>query len=355
LFFYKNIKEKGWDKLTINSFRGKNNNQNNSDIFFFSSFKQAYFSGYLEGRFTFQDINNFHKNIETNYKKKKMFPIIKEIKNFLGTVNDSMFSKIHNLNDLNEDEKNYYLKIYIFYCQLHGMLKGYNKQVNLIINSDTKTEFPLRNLKIEDLLLLQVDGEIPELMRYFIYQKHMETYKLEDRKIFKKIFNIDVDDPKRIWKRLMWRSRCSVFIKLFKNSENEFSDLFSGHNAWTEYTETYRTIKKYFSFNNNLALQYIYLLVNKLLSFNFDFYDDLNAKSLKTNVMFSSYPGCISSTDDYYITDKKLMVTETTLDVIDMNVYKKVKSAASYIPNFMRINAASLFSNSGVFKYILYA
>lgn len=64
--------------------------------------------------------------------------------------------------------------------------------------------------------------------------------------------------------------------------------------------------------------------------------------------MFSSYPGCISSTDDYYVTDKKLMVTETTLDVIDMNVYKKVKSSASYIPNFMRINAASLFSNSGV-------
>ncbi len=64
--------------------------------------------------------------------------------------------------------------------------------------------------------------------------------------------------------------------------------------------------------------------------------------------MFSSYPGCISSTDDYYITDKKLMITETTLDVIDMNGYKRVKNSDSYIPNFMRINAASLFSNSGV-------
>ena len=155
-----------------------------------------------------------------------------------------MFNKIDSLNDLNEEEKNYYYKIYIFFCQLHGMLNGYNKQVNIILNSNTKTEFPVRNLKIEDLLLLQADGEIPELMRYFIYQKHSDTYKLEDRKIFKKIFNIDVDDPKRIWKRLMWRSRCSVFIKLIKNADNEFIDIFSGHNAWTEFTETYRTFKK---------------------------------------------------------------------------------------------------------------
>jgi len=239
IFFYKNLKEKGWDKLTINTFRGKNNKN------LFSTFKQAYFAGYLEGRFTFQDINNFHKNIETNYKKKNLYSIIKEIKTFFREVNDAMLKKIDGLNDLNEDEKNYYYKIYIFYCQLHGMLKGYNKQVNFISNSNIKTEFSLRNLKIEELLLLQADGEIPELMRYFIYQKHSDTYKLEDRKIFKKIFNIDVDDPKRIWKRLMWTSRCSVFIKLIENKDNCFSDLFSGHNTWSEYTEIYRTYKKY--------------------------------------------------------------------------------------------------------------
>lgn len=64
--------------------------------------------------------------------------------------------------------------------------------------------------------------------------------------------------------------------------------------------------------------------------------------------MFSSYPGCISSTDDYFITDKKLFVTETTLEVIDMNAYKKVKSEREFIPNFLRINAATLFSNTGV-------
>jgi len=238
IYFYKNLKEKGWDKLTINSYRG-----DSKDI---SSFKQAFFSGYLEGRFTYQDINNFYKNLDSNYKKKNLYPIIKEIKNFFREVNESMTKKIDLLDDLDEDEKNYFYKIYIFYCQLQGMLKGYNKQVSINLKTEKKKEFTLRSLKIEDLLLIQSDGEIPELMRYFIYQKYRDSYKLDDRKLFKKIFNIDVDDSKRIWKRIMWRSRCSVYMKLLKSEEeNVFKDLYSGHNAWTEYTETYRTFKKY--------------------------------------------------------------------------------------------------------------
>jgi hypothetical protein len=69
---------------------------------------------------------------------------------------------------------------------------------------------------------------------------------------------------------------------------------------------------------------------------------------LNVNVTFSSYPGLISSSDDYYITDKKLFITETTLEVIDMNAYKKVKNSNNYIPNFMRINSATFFSQTAV-------
>jgi hypothetical protein len=62
---------------------------------------------------------------------------------------------------------------------------------------------------------------------------------------------------------------------------------------------------------------------------------------------FSSYPGCLSSTDDFYITNHKLMVTETTLEVIDINLYKSVKEEEKYIPNFMRVNSATFFSSTG--------
>lgn len=240
IYFYKNLKQKGWDKLSLFTYRG--DEQTN----IFSSFKQAYFAGYLEGRISFQDIYNFHNNIVINYKNKKLHPLIKEIKNFLKLVNENMLERIDVLDDLSKQEKDYYYKIYIFYCQILGLFQGYNKQVNLILQFNTKTEFPVKNLKIEDILLVQSDGEIPELMRYFLYKKFKNSYKLEDRLIFKKIFNIDsrIDDPNRLWKRVMWRSRCSAYIKLLKNEDNKITDLFSGHNAWTEYTETYRSFKK---------------------------------------------------------------------------------------------------------------
>lgn len=74
-------------------------------------------------------------------------------------------------------------------------------------------------------------------------------------------------------------------------------------------------------------------------------------EDLITEVTFSSYPGCLSSTDDFLITNRNLVVTETTLDVVDMNLFKNVKKEDEYIPDFMRINSATFFSKSAVLLY----
>lgn len=62
---------------------------------------------------------------------------------------------------------------------------------------------------------------------------------------------------------------------------------------------------------------------------------------------FSSYPGCLSSTDDFFITNHNLVVTETTLELIDIRNYVNVKPSDHYIPNFMRVLSASRFATSG--------
>jgi hypothetical protein len=74
--------------------------------------------------------------------------------------------------------------------------------------------------------------------------------------------------------------------------------------------------------------------------------NDYTGNFEKVEAIFSSYPGCISSTDDYYVTNNKLMVTETTLDIIDMSLYDSIKDVSRYIPNFMRVNSATFFSKS---------
>jgi len=74
--------------------------------------------------------------------------------------------------------------------------------------------------------------------------------------------------------------------------------------------------------------------------------NDYKGNFVKVEAIFSSYPGCLSSTDDYYVTNNKLMVTETTLDIIDMTLYDSIKDVSRYIPNFMRVNSATFFSKS---------
>lgn len=61
---------------------------------------------------------------------------------------------------------------------------------------------------------------------------------------------------------------------------------------------------------------------------------------------FSGYPGTLSSTDDWYVTNYNLLITETTLEVIDIEQYSKVKKADKYIPNFLRVLSASRFSKN---------
>ena len=74
-----------------------------------------------------------------------------------------------------------------------------------------------------------------------------------------------------------------------------------------------------------------------------------NGTFKKSEIIFSSYPGAISSTDDFYITHNNLLITETTLQVIDINLYHKhIKPVEEYIPNFMRVMAASRSAKTAV-------
>ena len=61
-------------------------------------------------------------------------------------------------------------------------------------------------------------------------------------------------------------------------------------------------------------------------------------------VSFSSYPGMLSSTDDYYLTGNKLMVTETTLSIMDDNVLLKIKPEG--ISSWMNTILASRLAKS---------
>ena len=68
------------------------------------------------------------------------------------------------LNDPNQEVRKNWSRLILGYSQLWGLLVGYTKQIKL------EKKYEEKKLTIQDLLILQADGEVPELLRYFGYK-----------------------------------------------------------------------------------------------------------------------------------------------------------------------------------------
>lgn len=87
-------------------------------------------------------------------------------------------------------------------------------------------------------------------------------------------------------------SHCSTLIKL----SDDFSDLWFGHNSWITYLTMIRIFKEYRFISNKRK-----------------------EKSIINT--FSSYPGALSSIDDFYFLDSNLLVMETTITIFKDELY----------------------------------
>ncbi len=280
--YINDIETFGWGKLNVHTY-------NKSD-----EYTQSYCAGYLEGIVTYQEISNFYYNLYNNYHKESK--LIDKIIAFLELVSKELLSK---LSQITKDTSFYEYQLYLSFQQLVGLYHGYNS-----MSKDNK-------LSIGKLLLIQSDSEIPELLNYFKYHKK-ELIQLGDKNYFKRAFGLKSNNPNKAWIKLISHSRCSAFIKLVTDNQNRVTDLLSGHTTWSSYSELIR-IYKHYSFNNNT-----------------------------TSLIFSSYPGVLTSTDDFIISKNKLVIMETTIEVIDINLYKQMKlEYKNYVPNFMRVLLAS--------------
>jgi len=105
---------------------------------------------------------------------------------------------------------------------------------------------------------------------------------------------------------------CTGLVRLPEDK----SDLYFGHTTWEAFSEMTRVWKVY----------------------------DFPLKGVSARkISFSSYPGCVSSTDDYYLMDSGLAITETTLSIPNKQNYPSTAG----VPDFLRIMAANRLADSG--------
>lgn len=111
-------------------------------------------------------------------------------------------------------------------------------------------------------------------------------------------------------------SHCSALIKL----DSLHSDLLMGHTTWASYPTMSRIYKIY----------------------------DIELSDTSSNsklVSFSAYPGFLVSSDDFYLTDAGLWVSETTNSIYNRTLYNQVQPQS--LLSWIRTAVANRMATSG--------
>jgi len=319
----------GWDELylqTSPSARATN------DV-------RMYAAGFIEGFLTAERLSQFYSNFyQLIQKNEDNMNALTNIKTMYQKEID--FAKTNaNLHPgaLSVEPMDPYWK-HVRYnlFQLWGMKDGYNA---------IALPGGVRMLDLVDMWLINSHGELAEEMQAYTPAAMEERRKAQGaflqvskvvaaaRKMESSLYNINKDpdsmlakdvaeDPTdQAWEQRMQKSRCSAFVRV----ADQNSDILVGHTTWDDYSKMTRIFKYY-----NFHLP--------------------GAWTKTTHMGFSSYPGCLSSTDNFYILDSGLVVVDTTLEILNPKLYDRVPDfpSNSKIPNFLHLMSVNRMATTGV-------
>eukprot|EP00775_Hariotina_reticulata_P010288 gene10288-10447_t len=185
-------------------------------------------------------------------------------------------------------------------AQFQGIMDGYNARV-----VQEGRQLGIDFISMAEWVTLNTMGDIDDILELLFPDDPLLG-----------ISNLHKLEPAALAARLAMRGRCSVLIKVTP----DLSDLLVAHTTWYTYTGMSRIFKHY----------------------NFQ----LNGQQWKSRLTsMSSYPGMISSMDDFYVLDSHLIVTETSNSVLDAKLWSQVVPQAAL--SWQRVLAANWLSSSG--------
>jgi len=182
----------------------------------------------------------------------------------------------------------YWTHVGLVWTQLMGMVDGYTA-------GNTN---PAQVLELVHFLIINMDGDLEDLLPAL-----NQT-------------SVEWDDMDAVANYHLHNTHCSALVKV----ADDFSELYVGHSTWESYYEMTRMFKTY---RFNLAA----------------------AQTASKVQMMSSYPGTVSSIDDFYQMDTGLVVTETTNGLMDDSLYGAV--TPSSVLSFLRVVVANRMSSNG--------
>ena len=257
-----------------------------SNVKKYSDSNKAYAMGYVEGIINNQRIYQIYRNLLyfSYYKDGNIIP--DNLKEFMSKNLEYMKKTCLE----KKDKDIYWEHVYYIYQQMLGLYEGYNSACD-----------ENKKLGFIDFQLVVANSDMEDAINY------------KDKSRRPNFKNMTSDEI-RLYTDL--HTHCSALVK----AANDFSDIWFGHNTWTTYGAMIRTFKEY---------RFV-----------------TNAHNEKSKVVaFSSYPGSLSSVDDFYYTDSKLVVMETTNSNLNDTLYDLL--SPNTLLTWVRVILANRLASSG--------
>jgi len=188
--------------------------------------------------------------------------------------------------DQKKNEGIYWTQVGLILAQMNGMLQGYNDHAP-----------SNQQMKLIDLYIINTGGD-----RCILDMMFLDNFKSE------RLIRMEQ------YKKHVAESHCSCLIKW--NADK--SDLFTGHTTWNVFDSMIRTYKIY----------------------NYQY-----TNAVSSVISFSSYPGALSSIDDFYVTSNGLSVIETTNGIMNKTLLQYVKPQS--VLSWIRVMVANQIATSG--------
>jgi len=301
---------------------------------------RMYGAGYVEGILTATRISQFYTNIWQGAASGGESAVaLSNVKVLFSKMIKYMKTKTLLSKGLSAEEpqEQYWRHVRYMLTQLWGIKDGYNAMAK---------KNGVRSLTLLDLLVINSHAVLPEYIEAFTpaaVDKRKETRTVKSamsllnlaRQANRSHANaswppsssssfelpkLSAEDADRDWEmRLAKHGHCSALIRLTAESK----DLLVGHSTWGDYTHMTRVYKYY-----KIELP--------------------ETGTAASRVSFSSYPGCIASTDNFYMMNSGLVAMDTSLEVLNPNIYNRIPNfeTAPFIPNFMHVMVVNRMANS---------
>uniref|UniRef100_A0A0K8TK86 Phospholipase B-like n=1 Tax=Tabanus bromius TaxID=304241 RepID=A0A0K8TK86_TABBR len=280
--------ENGWSQLEVETQRQ------------FPDWVQAFAAGMLEGSLTWRNIHHQWSNTISHGCDRS-----DDSQNFCTWLRDILitsYEKTKEMAELRANLDHYWHQIRLFFYQLEGLQAGWKKGVK---RSRADVEIPP-----EDFLLMNAAGDIKDLKIYF------------DKVIMKK--GDSSYDPSLM-------PKASMVLKLSRSNESAWN-LMLGHSSAGSFSSMLRIHKRY--------------------KLNYHFSPDLKTHTVPgSDITFTSYPGILASTDDFYIIKGRhvknihLLVTGIDIQNNNLDLWQGVNLQTA-LPLSARVMAANRLAHS---------